>query len=82
MRDGAPGDDPRQERQAPSSFVVWIWPRTAGKTADDFFHSQDLILVDQNKHIRGIYDGTEINEVDTLIDEIKLLLYDTKFEEK
>jgi len=64
---------------AREGFLV---PAAEGKTADDFFHSQDLILVDQNKHIRGIYDGTEINEVDTLIDEIKLLLYDTKFEEK
>lgn len=49
-----------------------------GKTADDFFHSQDLILVDKEKHIRGIYDGLEPAEVDTLMDEIKLLLYEYK----
>ncbi|HRH65397.1 MAG TPA: SCO family protein [Bacteroidia bacterium] len=58
---------------ARESFLV---PAAAGKTADDFFHSQDFILVDKNKHIRGIYDGTEPNEVDTLMDEIKLLLYE------
>jgi len=46
----------------------------SGKTADDFFHSQDLILVDKEKHIRGIYDGLETAEVDTLIDEIKVLM--------
>lgn len=44
-----------------------------GKSADDFFHSQDLILVDKEKHIRGIYDGLESAEVDTLIDEIRVL---------
>jgi protein SCO1 len=48
-------------------------PAAEGKTADDFFHSQDLILIDKNKNIRGIYDGLDKAEVDTLIDEIKLL---------
>ncbi len=47
-----------------------------GKTSDDFFHSQDLILVDKEKHIRGMYDGMEPAEVDTLIDEIKLLMHE------
>ena len=49
-----------------------------GKTDDDFFHSQDLILVDKEKRIRGIYDGLEQAEVDTLIDEIKVLLLEYK----
>ncbi|HNP48213.1 MAG TPA: SCO family protein [Bacteroidia bacterium] len=56
----------------------FLVPAAAGKTADDFFHSQDLILVDKDKRIRGIYDGTEANEVDTLIDEMKVLLYETE----
>lgn len=42
--------------------------------AGDFFHSQDLILIDKEKRMRGIYDGTVLAEVDTLIDEIKVLL--------
>ena len=49
-----------------------------GKTDIDFFHSQDLILVDKEKRIRGIYDGLEQAEVDTLIDEIKVLLLEYK----
>ena len=53
-----------------------------GKTANDFFHSQDLILVDKDKHIRGIYDGMEHAEVDTLIDEIKVLMYEYKQKKK
>lgn len=55
---------------AREGFLV---PAAEGKTAGDFFHSQDLILIDKQKRIRGVYDGTEKYEVDTLIDEIKLL---------
>jgi protein SCO1/2 len=49
-----------------------------GKEAGQFFHSQDLILVDKEMRIRGIYDGLEPKEVDTLIDEINVLLYEYK----
>lgn len=56
---------------ARNGFLV---PAALGSTASDFFHSQDLILVDKNKKMRGIYDGTEPADVDTLIDEIKVLM--------
>ena len=39
-----------------------------------FIHSEKLILVDQNQHIRGYYDGTNPKEVDRLILETKILL--------
>lgn len=42
--------------------------------AGDFFHSQDLLLIDKEKRMRGIYDGTQQLAVDTLIDEIKVLM--------
>jgi len=51
----------------------YLVPAAKGKTAGDFFHSQDLILVDKDLHIRGIYDGLEPAEVDTMMDEIKVL---------
>ena len=38
-------------------------------------HSQQLILVDKEKHIRGIYDGLEEAEIDRLKDDVKVLLY-------
>ena len=38
-----------------------------------FFHSELLVLVDREKHIRGYYDGTSVVEVDKLIDDIKVL---------
>ena len=41
---------------------------------DDFIHSEKFILVDKEKHIRGIYDGTSTVEVDRLMDEINVLI--------
>jgi protein SCO1/2 len=52
----------------------YLVPAAIGRTENDFFHSQNLILIDKNKHMRGIYDGTETGEVDTLIDEVKVLM--------
>ncbi len=43
---------------------------------DDFIHSPMFILIDKEKHIRGFYDGTNSEEVDKLIDDIKKLLTD------
>lgn len=39
----------------------------------NFIHSEKFILVDQNKWIRGFYNGTDQKEVDRLITEIKVL---------
>jgi protein SCO1 len=52
----------------------FLLPAAERQAENDFFHSQDLILIDKQKRIRGIYDGMEKAEVDTLVDEIKLLL--------
>jgi protein SCO1/2 len=56
----------------------YLVPAAAGKTAEDFFHSQDFILVDKDNHIRGYYDGTEPMDVKKLNDEIKVLLVEYK----
>lgn len=40
---------------------------------DDFVHTENLILVDSKKRIRGIYDGTSFDEVDQLIKDIEIL---------
>jgi protein SCO1 len=47
-------------------------PEEAGGD-DDFIHSETLILVDPEKHIRGLYDGTNSSDVDRLIRDIKIL---------
>lgn len=39
-----------------------------------FVHSGAFILVDQNRHVRGIYDGTKEEDVNHLIEDMTLLL--------
>lgn len=39
-----------------------------------YVHSGGLLLVDKNKHIRGVYDGTDPKETDRLKADIKKLL--------
>ena len=43
------------------------------KAPDQFLHSENLILIDRNGHIRGIYNGTLPFEVNRLIRHIRLL---------
>jgi protein SCO1 len=45
-----------------------------GDVGSDFIHTNNFVLVDQKKRIRGYYDGTSKKEVDELISDIKLLL--------
>lgn len=39
----------------------------------DFIHTENFVLVDKNKQIRGFYDGTDLKDMDRLISDIKLL---------
>lgn len=39
-----------------------------------YLHSGAFILVDQNGHIRGVYDGTKVDQVDRLMNDIPKLL--------
>lgn len=41
---------------------------------DEFMHSKFFILVDKEKHIRGIFDGTNIQQTNNLLDAIKVLI--------
>ena len=40
----------------------------------DFIHTPNFILVDKKKQIRGIYDGTDDDEILRLISDIRILL--------
>ena len=40
----------------------------------DFIHTPNFILVDKEKQIRGIYNGTELNEISKLIQDIHILV--------
>ena len=39
----------------------------------DFIHTNNFVLIDENKQIRGYYDGTSRNEVDERIEDIAIL---------
>jgi len=40
----------------------------------DFIHTTNFVLVDKKKQIRGIYDGTNDEEIKRLINDIRILL--------
>ncbi len=42
----------------------------------DFIHTPNFILVDKEKRIRGIYDGTDNDEIIRIIDDIRTLMTD------
>jgi len=39
----------------------------------DFIHTENFVLVDKKRQIRGYYDGTDAKDVDRLIEDIRLL---------
>ena len=43
------------------------------KNLDDFLHTENFLLIDKNKHIRGIYNGLNRASVAQLITDIKAL---------
>ncbi len=43
------------------------------QNTNDFLHTESLLLIDQNRHIRGIYNGLNSASVDYLIADIKAL---------
>ncbi|MGY6650467.1 SCO family protein [Wenyingzhuangia sp. IMCC45574] len=42
-------------------------------TDDDFLHTENFVLIDKNRHIRGIYNGLNKTAVNQLIADIKTL---------
>lgn len=63
-------------RLARRSFFV-LKPAEAANQGDvglDFIHTNNFVLIDRKKRIRGYYDGTNTNEVDKLIVDIQKLL--------
>jgi len=66
------GDQGEIYRLGQSDYMV-----TAGADSNapgGFIHSGAFLLVDQQKQIRGVYDGTMPEDVDKLMEDIELLL--------
>ncbi len=47
----------------------------------DFIHSQYILLVDPDRHIRGFYEGTDPDDIDRLIEETHELMKEFGYEE-
>lgn len=43
------------------------------KSNDDFLHTENFVLIDKNRHIRGIYNGLNKTAIQQLIADIKTL---------
>ncbi len=43
------------------------------KDDDIFLHTENFVLIDKNRHIRGIYNGLDPNSIQSLIKDIKAL---------
>jgi protein SCO1/2 len=43
------------------------------KTDEDFLHTENFVLIDKNKHIRGIYNGLNKTAIQQLIADIQTL---------
>ncbi|MEP5600572.1 MAG: SCO family protein, partial [Algibacter sp.] len=43
------------------------------KSIDDFLHTENLLLIDKNKHIRGIYNGLNRASISQLITDVRAL---------
>lgn len=65
---------PKEEiyQLARKSYFAVITKGDGGES--DFIHTENFILVDKQKRIRGFYDGTSKEDVDRLIKEIGYLL--------
>ena len=48
------------------------------KSMEDFLHTENFLLIDKNKHIRGIYNGLNRSSIAQLITDIKALKKEQK----
>jgi protein SCO1/2 len=44
----------------------------------DMIHTENFMLIDKKKQIRGFYDGTNPDDIDRLMDDIKILKQEYK----
>jgi protein SCO1/2 len=42
--------------------------------SSDFLHTESLLLIDQNRHVRGVYNGLNTASVNYLMDDIQTLI--------
>lgn len=68
------GDQKEIYKIAQDSYMVSAMEDSTAVNEGGFVHSGAFVLVDKEKHVRGVYDGTKEMEVSKLIKDIELLL--------
>jgi protein SCO1/2 len=57
--------------QAETGYMLSAFPSDSAEGG--FFHTDKIVLLDKQMHIRGLYDGTSTSSVDKLIEDILVL---------
>ena len=70
------GDKPQIYNLARKTYFAAITKGDGGY--DDFVHTENFVLVDKEKRLRGFYEGTSKKDVDRLIEDIYALLTEYK----
>lgn len=77
------GDKPQIYNLARKSYFAvtlgkdFVNPENWGNE-DDFIHTENVVLVDADKRLRGFYDGTSTEDVDRLMMDIRTLQRETR----
>ncbi len=66
------GDKPQIYKLARESYFAVLDEGGEGDESD-FIHTENFVLVDKEKRIRGFYDGTSAEDVDRLIEDFYVL---------
>ena len=66
------GDKKELYNLARTGYLLNTFETPEGRT--DSVQNEKLVLVDKEKHIRGFYDGSNIKEINNLLDDIKVLI--------
>lgn len=74
------GDKKQIYDLARNSYFITAMPGNGG--ANDFIHSEKIVLIDKNKRIRGYYDGTDHADIVRLVEEIQVLKLEYKDRKK
>ena len=65
------GDKKHIYELARKSYFAFVDKGDGG--LQDFIHTPNFVLIDKKKQIRGIYDGTEEEEIQRMVKDIKIL---------
>ncbi|MEQ9263343.1 MAG: SCO family protein [Owenweeksia sp.] len=71
------GDKPQIYKLARQSYFA-IFDEGGNGDESDFIHTENFVLIDPSKRIRGFYDGTSKEDVDRLIEDISILKKELK----